>query len=136
MKLLHLLILSLNWIALAAESFEWQIATPESVGLSSTRLAALRDHLAPHNTKRFFLVRDDKIVFEWYAADHSATKKYGAASMSKALIGGVSVALALNDGLVSLDDLAAKFIPQWREDPLKSRITIRQLGSHISGLDD
>src|SRR5207248_11553587 len=52
------------------------------------------------------------------------------------LIGGVAVAVALNDGLLSLDDFAAKFVPQWREDPVRSRITIRQLGSHTSGLDD
>jgi hypothetical protein len=85
---------------------------------------------------RFFSYADDKIVYEWYAADHSATKKHGAASMSKALIGGVSVAVALTDGLLALDDSVAKYVPQWRNDPLKSRITIRQLGSHTSGLDD
>jgi CubicO group peptidase (beta-lactamase class C family) len=116
--------------------FEWETAAPENVGLSTPLLDAFRDELAAHNTKAFLLIRDDKIVYEWYAADHSATKKHGAASMSKALIGGVSVAVALTDGLLSLDDPAAKHIPQWRADPLKSRITIRQLGSHTSGLDD
>jgi CubicO group peptidase (beta-lactamase class C family) len=35
-----------------------------------------------------------------------------------------------------LDDPAAKFVPEWKSDPVKSRITIRQLGSHTSGLDD
>ena len=116
--------------------FEWETAAPESIGLSSQRLDAFHDELAAHNTRAFLLVRDDKIVYEWYAADHSATKKHGAASMSKALIGGVSVAVALTDGLLALDDSAAKYVPQWRNDPLKSRITIRQLGSHTSGLDD
>jgi CubicO group peptidase (beta-lactamase class C family) len=120
----------------SASAFEWQTATPESVGLSRPRLNGLRDQLAAHNTKAFLLVREDKIAYEWYAPGDSATKKYGAASMSKALIGGVSVAVALNDGFLSLDDPAAKFIPQWRGDPMKSGITIRQLGSHTSGLDD
>jgi CubicO group peptidase (beta-lactamase class C family) len=123
-------------IAAADSDFAWQVATPENAGLSSARLDKLRDELAAHNTDGFLLVRNDNIIYEWYAADHSAAKKHGAASMSKALIGGLAVAVALNDGLMSLDDPAWKFIPQWRDDSMKSRITIRQLGSHTSGLDD
>jgi CubicO group peptidase (beta-lactamase class C family) len=48
----------------------------------------------------------------------------------------VSVAVALSDGRLTLDDPVAKFVPQWRGDPVKARITLRQLGSHTSGLDD
>jgi CubicO group peptidase (beta-lactamase class C family) len=42
----------------------------------------------------------------------------------------------MSDGLLTLDDRAAKFVPQWRDDPRRARITLRQLGSHTSGLDD
>jgi hypothetical protein len=42
----------------------------------------------------------------------------------------------MHDGLIDLDDLACKYIPQWKDDPLKSQITIRQLGAHTSGLAD
>lgn len=122
--------------AKAAPPFAWQTATPESVGWSSTRLDAFRDHLAKHNTASFLLVRDDRIVYEWYAPNHSATKRHYSASMAKALVGGISVAVALNDSRLSLDDVAAKYIPEWRNDPVKSRIMIRQLGSHTSGLED
>ncbi len=37
---------------------------------------------------------------------------------------------------IALDDRVAKFVPQWRNDPRKSKITIRHLGSHTSGLED
>ena len=30
----------------------------------------------------------------------------------------------------------ARFVPEWADDPRKSRITLRQLGAHTSGLDD
>jgi CubicO group peptidase (beta-lactamase class C family) len=125
-------------LSLATEgaNFEWGTASPERAGFSAERLDALRDELAAHSTKAFLLVRDDKIVYEWYAPGHSATIKHGAASMSKALLGGVAVAVGLTDGILSLDDPASKFIPEWRTDSGKSRITIRQLGSHTSGLDD
>jgi CubicO group peptidase (beta-lactamase class C family) len=119
-----------------AAEFEWQTSAPEKFGYSAARLDAFRESLAAHHTDCFLLVSHDKIIYEWYAPDFSAKKKHGAASMSKALIGGVSVAVALNDGLFTLDDFAAKVVPQWRNDPMKSRITIRQLGSHTSGIDD
>jgi len=56
--------------------------------------------------------------------------------MAKALVGGMSLALAMANGLISPDDPAAKYIPAWRADPLKSKITIRQLATHTSGLQD
>lgn len=121
----------------AAGGFEWQSVTPASRGLSAAKLEALRDELAQRGTKALLLVRDDGIVHEWYSSDHAATKPHYTASMAKAIVGGVSVAVALNDGRLSLDEpVAARFVPQWRSDPAKSRITLRQLGSHTSGLED
>jgi CubicO group peptidase (beta-lactamase class C family) len=120
----------------AAAPFEWQIATPESQGMSSQRLDALKDRLASNQTKVFLVVRNDKIVCEWYAPGFSAGKPHYTASMAKALVGGVSVAVALSDGRIALDDKAAAYVPSWRDDPRKSQITIRQLGSHASGIED
>ncbi|MDO8539180.1 MAG: serine hydrolase [Opitutaceae bacterium] len=121
---------------LHAATFEWQTATPESTAVSTAKLDAVRELLAAHATKAFLVVRDDRIIYEWYSTGHSATKPHFTASMAKALVGGVSVAVALTDGRLALDDPAAKFIPQWRDDPAKARITLRQLGSHTSGIED
>lgn len=56
------------------------------------------------------------------------------ASMAKAIVGGVSLGIALTDRRMTLDDTVASYVPHWKRDPRKSRITIRQLGSHTSGL--
>lgn len=120
----------------AQPAFEFQTATPESQGMSSQRLDALRDVLAARKTRAFLVVRNDRIVYEWYSADHSASKPHGTASLAKAIVGGLSLAIALTDGRLRLDDRAAAYVPQWQGDPRKSRITIRQLGSHTSGLED
>lgn len=120
----------------AGASFEWTTATPESQGMSSEKLDKLRDWLATQNTKTFLVIRNDKIVYEWYAKDTNANTKQGTASLAKALVGGLSCAVALTDERISLDDKAAKYIPQWKSDPRKSQITIRELGSHTSGLED
>ena len=42
---------------------------------------------------------------------------------------------AAEDGLLSLDDHVADTIPSWRNDPRKSRVTIRQLLDFSSGLE-
>jgi CubicO group peptidase (beta-lactamase class C family) len=122
--------------AQAAAPFEWQTASPANHGFSAAKLDALRDELASHGTKIFLLIRDDRILYEWYGAGHSATKPHYSASAAKALVGGTAVAIAISDGRLSLDDPAAKFVPQWRDHPQKSKITIRQLGSHTSGIED
>ena len=120
----------------AAPRFVWQSDAPESQGMSTTKLDALKDILASRNTKALLIVRNDRIVYEWYASGHSATRRYGTASMAKALVSGVCLAVAIGDGRIALDDKAAKYVPQWKDDPVKSGITIRHLGSHTSGIED
>jgi CubicO group peptidase (beta-lactamase class C family) len=123
-------------VACRAAPFEWHTETPEQHGFSRPKLDALREQLAAHHTNILLLVHDDRVVYEWYGQGQSATKPHYTASMAKAIVGGTCVAVALTDGRLTLDDRAAKFIPQWRGDPQKSAITIRQLGSHTSGIDD
>src|SRR3954468_10833206 len=120
----------------AAEQFEWQSATPDSQGMSAQKLDALKEVLAQKKTKAFLVIRNDKIVYEWYAPGHSATNPHGTASLAKAIVGGLALAVAITDGRIALDDSATKFIPVWKSDPHKSLITIRHLGSHTSGLAD
>jgi CubicO group peptidase (beta-lactamase class C family) len=115
---------------------DWLIATPESQGMSSLQLDLIKERLAAKKTRAFLVLRNDHIVYEWYAPGVTAAAKQGTASLAKALVGGMSLAVALTDGKIALDDPAAKFIPQWRDDPRKSGITIRHLGSHTSGLAD
>jgi CubicO group peptidase (beta-lactamase class C family) len=117
-------------------TFAWEIATPASQGLSQEKLDALQKELARRKTHAFLVVRDDKIVFEWYAAGHGPDKKHGAASLSKPTVAGLALALLLSDGKLTLDTRVAELVPAWSDDPRKRKITLRQLGSHTSGLAD
>jgi Raf kinase inhibitor-like YbhB/YbcL family protein len=119
-----------------APQFEWQTATPESQGMSSEKLGAIKGGLAARKTRAFLVIRNDKIVCEWYAEGNDSAKPQGTASLAKAIVGGLSLGVALSDGRIALDDLAVKYVPEWKGDPKKSKITIRQLGSHTSGLED
>lgn len=116
--------------------FEWKTASPESKGISSEKLDAAKDTLATKGTKSFLVIRNDKIVYEWYASGWDPKRRHYTASLAKALVGGVSLMLALNDGRISVDEPACNYIPEWKTDPQRSKITIRHLATHSSGVED
>lgn len=118
------------------KSFKWRTEAPESHGMSKVKLDEIRDSLATRGTKTFLVIRHDKIVYEWYAQDFDQKKQHYTASLAKALVGGTSLMLALNDGLIDVDDPAWKYIPAWKDHPEKSKITIRHLATHSSGIED
>lgn len=116
--------------------FDFQTAEPESFGIDANLLQEQADEMFRRGTEAYMIVYNDKVVFERYLPDWDRYKPHGTASAAKGIMGGLSLMLAMHDGLIELDDFAHKYIPQWKEDPLKSKITIRQLGAHTSGLDD
>ena len=71
-----------------------------------------------------------------YAPGYGRTKPHYTASMAKALVGGVSLMMAMDDRRITPDNLASKFVPQWINDPKKNRITVRRLATHTSGIED
>src|SRR5258708_6520111 len=121
---------------LSAAEFEWGKSTPAAEGISEAKLAQFKESLAGRGTSGLLVILHDKIVFEWYAPGAAADKPHGTASMAKAVVGGMSLAVAMQDGRIRPGDLAADYIPQWKPDPQKSKITVGQLATHSSGLDD
>ena len=92
--------------------------------MSRAALDDWRARLAKQNTTALLVMRHDKIVYEWYAEGNSPEKKQGTASMAKAIVGGSSLMVALQDKRIKVDDLAAKYISAWRTDPQKKLIYI------------
>src|SRR4051812_10538404 len=90
-----------------ADEFTFQPSPPAAQGMSAERLDALRDSLAKNSTKIFFVMRHDRVVYEWYAPDWSADKPHYTASMAKAIVGGLSTAIAMQDHRLTGDDPAA-----------------------------
>ena len=69
---------------------------------------------------------DDKIVFERYHNGYSAEKYNRLASGTKSFWG-VAAICAEEDGLLTLDELASATLTEWKDDPRKSKISIRHL---------
>jgi CubicO group peptidase (beta-lactamase class C family) len=117
-------------------TFSWQHASPENQGMSVDRLRALLEELVRRGTHGLLIVRNDHIVWEWYAPEWGPHRPHGTASLAKALVGGMSLMAALDEGRIHVDDPAWEYIPAWKDDPLKAQITIRHLATHSSGLED
>jgi CubicO group peptidase (beta-lactamase class C family) len=101
-------------------------------------LDELQASLMSRGTKSYLVIRNDKIVDEWYASGYSRTTRHYSASTAKALVGGIATAVAISDGKLTLDAKVATYVSQWANssDSRKRQITVRHLGSHTSGLED
>lgn len=117
------------------EPLSWPTADAADVGLDSEQLDAAWSDLEERSTKAFLVVRRGQLVYERYH-DFEPDQRHYTASLAKALVGGLALAVATDDGLVNADDRAADYIPSWGDDPLKSKITLRHLASHTSGIED
>jgi hypothetical protein len=80
-------------------------------------LHRLSDSLAARGTREFLVALGDDLVHErhepsWRGLiEEPASRPRATASMAKAVVGSTALLLALGDGLLSLDDPAARFIP-------------------------
>lgn len=109
---------------------------PRGQALCRPPLDDLAARLAGCGTKALLIRCGGRVVFEWYAHDHGPDRKHYIASTSKTVVGGLSLALLMGEGLIVPDARAADFIPAWRDDRRKSRITVRHLATHSCGLQD
>ncbi|MPY91247.1 MAG: serine hydrolase [Luteitalea sp.] len=105
-------------------------------GLDRAKLDRARDELAARGTRTFIVMWNGEIAYEWYAPNQEPNQRLGTASLAKALVGGISLMVAVEDGLLDVDDPAWKYIRAWRNDPVRSKITIRHLVTHTSGIED
>ena len=119
-----------------ADPLTWPTALPDTVGLDAGRLDIVWQELARRDTKTFIVAPQGKLVYERYGDEFDAARPHYTASMAKTLVGGLSLALAIDDGLIDPDDPVSKFAPTWAADPLKVQVTIRHLATHTSGLED
>ncbi len=109
-------------------------ARPDApVDVSIERLQAAADYSASHGGQAFLVMRDGHIVHERYESGWDGVRAHPLASGSKSFWG-VLAAAAAQDGLLTLDEKASDTITEWKGEPRKSRITIRQLLSLSSGI--
>lgn len=90
------------------------------------------DYAAARRGVSMLVMQDGKILFENYPSPGAPDAGWEMASGTKSFTG-VMAALASADGLLDIDEPAAKTLPEWKNDT-RSKITIRHLLTLTSGL--
>lgn len=80
------------------------------------------------------VMQNGRTIFEHYVNGGSASSRWPIFSGTKSFWG-IAALAAAHDGLFKLDDPAADTITEWKNDPRKSQITIRQLLSQTDGIE-
>jgi len=80
------------------------------------------------------VIQNGRTVFEHYANGGSADSRCKIFSGTKSFWG-IAALCATRDGLIKLDEHVADTIGEWKNDPRKSQITIRQLLNQTDGIE-
>ena len=97
------------------------------------RYAAAAEYSAKHRGTSFLAIQNGKTLLEEYPGRASADTPQRIYSGTKAFWNLAALAAA-EDGILNLDERVADTIASWRQDPRKSRVTIRQLLDFSCGL--
>jgi CubicO group peptidase (beta-lactamase class C family) len=130
----------------AVGGFGWSSATPESQGMCGTvkQLGCTKTLLSIwnsisnpiHNTKRFLVVRNDKIIY-----DRGGTLAYPVYSANKGLLGAPTLVHAMSSCGVGLKDAVSRWLShgdgaRWASGFPWTDITVEHLATHTSGICD
>jgi CubicO group peptidase (beta-lactamase class C family) len=80
------------------------------------------------------VLQNGRTIFERYANGGSARGRWPIFSGTKSFWG-IAALAAVHDGLFKLDDSVSDTITEWKGDPRKSQITIRQLLNQTDGIE-
>jgi CubicO group peptidase (beta-lactamase class C family) len=80
------------------------------------------------------VIQNGRTIFEHYTNGGSVNGRWPIFSGTKSFWG-IAALAAVHDGLFGLDDLVSDTITEWKSDPRKSQITIRQLLSQTDGIE-
>lgn len=95
---------------------------------------ASAEYSRSHGGQALVIYKNDKLVFEEYFNNYRADRPHMLFSGTKSFAG-IVAACAIEDKLLTWDELAADTLTEWKGDSKKSKITIRHLLSLTSGLD-
>ena len=104
--------------------------TPEQI----SRFRAASEYSRGHGGLCLLVMKDGEVVFEQHVEGSSPTKAYQIASGTKSFWGPIAQ-VAVGEGLFTLDDVVSETLVEWKADPRKSSITVRDLLSFSSRLE-
>lgn len=113
----------------------WPTTSPEHEGVNSIILAKLSDDISDY-TDAFIVIRGGNIIFEKYFHNYRKNVIHSMAAMAKSVVGIPVLLTAMNEGKIYLEDPLSKYNSDLEDDPTRSKILIKHLAFHSSGLED
>ena len=102
--------------------------------VTTASLKAAAEYSTVRRGYSLVVMQHDKIIFEDYENGTSRWDAHKIYSGTKSFWI-VSVLAAENEGLLDLDERVSDTIPEWRVDPRKRNITLRQVMNFTDGID-
>ena len=109
----------------------WTEIHPGQAGFKRPALTAIDRDLRVRNSSCFVVTRKGKLVHEAYFRGHDPESVGSAYSMTKSFTS-ILFGIAVDQGKLSLDDKASKYITQWQGTPSEN-ITVHDLLANVSG---
>lgn len=144
MKQLFFLLLSLPFF-LSAQSYyypptigTWDTMDPADLAWNPDSLASLEQFLEDKNTKAFIILKEGKIVTEWYYDSFTKDSLWYWASAGKAMTASL-IGVAQAEGLLDIQDQSSAYLGQgWTscDSTEEAEMTIRSQLTMTTGLDD
>ena len=111
---------------------EWQTDEPAKQGVDPAGLEKARAWLESHNSKSGLVIRNGRIIAEWYFGDANRDSQFACYSTSKSL-SSMATGLAIEDGKLALEHTVGKYLPEASPEEKKT-VTVQQLLSMTSGV--
>ncbi len=119
------------------DSDDWETLNPAELGWDTTNMGDLYNFLEEKGTKAFLILKDGKIVVEWYFDGFGKDSVWYWASAGKTLTATL-VGIAQEEGLLKISDRTSKYLGDgWTSCPIEKEnlITIRHQLTMTTGLD-
>lgn len=124
------------WVAVLMRRLLIALVLPLTLAAQTPNAApyeAAARYLESCNGHALLVYERGRLVFERYFHGHTAETPHLLASGTKSFVGVLAVT-AQEDGLLRLDEKLSDTLTEWRSDPAKKDLTIRQLLSLSSGI--
>src|SRR5438552_13377017 len=109
--------------------------SPSALGeIRATDCARAAEYSESKRGISMLVMQNSRTIFEHYANGGTADGRFPIFSGTKSFWG-IAAVVAINQGLFRLDDRVADTITEWKNDPGKSQITIRQLLNQTDGIE-
>lgn len=117
---------------------DWETTSSISLGWNETELQNTYNYLLLKNTKAFIILKDGKIVVEWYFDSFNKDSIWHWASAGKTITAFL-IGKAQEEGYLNISDLTSRYLGKgWTSLPEEKEnlITIRHQLTMTTGLDD